>query len=128
MEKNTYKEALLLLLRVIVFADGVFDKEEENAIKEVCQLESISDEYYQDFCNRAEKMSEKEMYLNGIDKVHICTLDEQLKVFVWLYKIAEVDGKVHVKEVRFLLYSIRHADIEFDQVEEAAAKTPSLSF
>jgi len=128
MEKNTYNEALLLLLRVIVFADGVFDKEEEVAIKEICEIEGISDEYYQDFCDRAEKLSEKEMYLNGTDKVHVCSLEDQLKVFVWLYKIAEVDGKVHVKEVRFLLYSIRHADIEFAQVEEAASKTPSLTF
>ena len=128
MEKDTYKEALLLLLRVIVFADGVFDEEEETAIKEICNIEGISDEYYKDFCNRAENMSEKEMYLNGIDKVHVCSLEDQLKVFVWLYKIAEVDGKVHVKEVRFLLYSIRHADIEFGQVEETAAKTPSLKF
>ena len=128
MERDTYNEALLLLLRVIVFADGIFDKEEENAIKEICKIEEISDEYYQDFCDRAEKMSEKDMYLNGIDKVHVCSMEDQLKVFVWLYKIAEVDGKVHVKEVRFLLYSIRHADIEFEQVEETAAKTASLTF
>ncbi len=128
MEKDTYTEALLLLLRVIVFADGVFDKEEENAIKEICGIEGISEEYYQNFCERAEKMSEKEMYLSGIDKVHACSLNEQLNVFVWLYKIAEVDGKVHVKEVRFLLYSIRHANIEFDQVEAAAEKTPPLTF
>lgn len=128
METNNYNEALLHLLRVIVFADGVFDKEEENAIKEICQLEGISDEYYENFCSRAEKMPEKEMYLSGIDKVHGCSVEEQLKIFVWLYKIAEVDGKIHVKEVRFLLYSIRQAEIEFSQVEEAAAKTPSLSF
>lgn len=127
MEKINYNEALLYLLRVVVYADGVFDDEESEAIQEICGIEEISDEYYKDFSDRVKSMSEKEMYLTGIDFVRDCSKEEQLRVFVWLYKMAEVDGTVHVKEVRFLLYSIRHADIEFDQIEMAAKKVPSLN-
>lgn len=126
MEKNNYYEALLFLLRVIVYADGVFDEEEVRAIKEICKHEGISEAYYQDFNNRTKEYSEKKMYQTGIDLVQVCTLEEQLTVFSWLYKIAEVDGKVHVKEVRFLLYSLRHTDIEFEQVEQKAIQLPTI--
>ena len=126
MEKNNYKEALLHLLRVIVYADGVFDEDESKAINEICRLDNISKAYYEDFRKRVESTSEKELYLKGIDLVLACSIEEQLRVFVWLYKMAEVDGKIHVKEVRFLLYSIRHSDIEFDQVEIEAKKSDSI--
>lgn len=126
METNKYNEALLSLLRVIVYADGVFDDDESNAIKEICDIESISDAYYDDFCERVKNLSEKDMYIKGIDSVQECSQEEQIKIYVWLYKMAEVDGTIHVKEVRFLLYSFRQADIEFEQVEEAARKIPKL--
>ncbi len=127
MEINKYNEALLHLLRVIVYADGVFDEDEANAILEICKSENISNEYYKDFNQRVENIAERELYITGIDLIHTCSIEEQMKIFVWLYKMAEVDGKIHVKEVRFLLYSIRQADIEFAQVEINAQKTPSIS-
>ncbi len=126
MKKNNYYEALLFLLRVIVQADGVFDDEESEAIEEICEIEKIPKVYYTDFNSRVNTLSEKEMYLKGIDWVQECTKEEQIKVFVWLYKMAEVDGTVHVKEVRFLLYSFRQADIEFEEIEAAAKITPKL--
>ncbi|MCB0505906.1 MAG: TerB family tellurite resistance protein [Cyclobacteriaceae bacterium] len=126
MEQNNYFEALLYMLRVIVYADGIFDDEEIKAIKEICNREKISDEYYRNFVESTRGFSEKQMYQTGIDLVQVCTLDEQLKIFAWLYKIAEVDGKVHVKEVRFLLYSLRHTDIEFAHVEAKAKELPAI--
>ncbi len=126
MKKNNYFEALLYLLRVIVYADGVFDEDESNAIQEICNLEDISESYYKDFYERVKNLSEKEMYLKGIDYVQKCSREEQIKVYVWLYKMAEVDGTIHVKEVRFLLYSFRQADIEFEEVEEVAKNSPKL--
>lgn len=126
METNNYNEALLFLLRVVVYADGVFDEDESAAINEICLIEEIANDYYADFCERVKNFSEKDMYIKGIDHVHECSPDEQLKIFVWLYKMAEVDGTIHVKEVRFLLYSIRQSDIEFDRVEEEASKLQNL--
>lgn len=126
MEQNNYYEALLYLLRVIVYADGVFDEDEARAIKKICQNEGISDAYYENFNNRTKGLSEKKTYQTGIDLVQVCTIDEQLTIFAWLYKIAEVDGKVHVKEVRFLLYSLRHTDLEFAHVELRARELPTI--
>lgn len=127
METNNFNEALLYLLRVIVYADGVFDEEESAAINQICLFEEISNDYYADFCERVKNFSEKDMYINGIDHVQECTPAEQLKIFSWLYKMAEVDGTIHVKEVRFLLYSIRQSDIEFDNVEKEASNLPELN-
>jgi len=36
--------------------------------------------------------------------------------------MSEVDGSVHVKEVRLLLYSIKSAGIEFDDVVREASR------
>jgi hypothetical protein len=46
----------------------------------------------------------------------MCSDEEKLRAFVHLYKLSEADGQVHVKEVRLLLYSIRMAKIEFNEV------------
>jgi hypothetical protein len=45
-----------------------------------------------------------------------CTEEEKLNAFVHLYKMSEIDGRVHIKEVRLLLYTIKNAGIEFNDV------------
>ena len=52
--------------------------------------------------------------------LHLKLSQEKLNAFVHLYKLSEVDGSVHVKEVRLLLYSIKMAGIEFNDVVERA--------
>lgn len=126
MNKNTYHEAVLFLTHLIVYADGELDEAEVNAIRQICDHESITPEYYDDFSNRIKGMHERDMYLQGIDLVSQCTDHEKLGAFSWLYQISEVDGKVHVKEVRFLLYSIKKAGIEFEDVIEKAQGQPRL--
>ena len=54
--------------------------------------------------------------------INRCTEEEKLNAFVHLYKMSEVDGRVHVKEVRLLLYSIKMAGIEFNDVVTRAAQ------
>ena len=49
-----------------------------------------------------------------------------MNAFVILYKMSEVDGRVHVKEIKLLLYSIKLAGIEFDDVVNLAKVTPSI--
>jgi len=53
---------------------------------------------------------------SGIDLINSCDDQKKLKAFVHLLKISEIDGSVHVKEVRLLLYSIKMADVEFNAV------------
>jgi hypothetical protein len=51
-----------------------------------------------------------------------CTDEEKLDAFAHLYNMSEVDGSVHVREVRLLLYSIKAAGIEFNDVVNHAKK------
>jgi len=126
MEDNTYFDSLLYLTHLIVYADGVFDDTEKSAIKYICQQEGIDDTYYQNFLAIAKGLKEKEMYQRGTSLVEECSENEKLRIFIWLYKISEVDGKVHVKEVRFLLYSIKKAGIDFEEVKEEAHRLPQI--
>ena len=126
MNKSAYHEAVLFLTHLIVYADGELDETEVKAISQICDHESITPEYYDDFSKRIKGMHERDMYLQGIDLVSQCTDQEKIDAFSWLYQISEVDGKVHVKEVRFLLYSIKRAGIEFEEVVDRAKNMPRL--
>lgn len=70
-------------------------------------------------------LRERELYNRGISFINECTRDEKLSIFVTLYKMSEVDGRVHQKEIKLLLYSIESAGIEFDEVVNAAKSTPN---
>ena len=68
---------------------------------------------------------DREIYQKGIELINKCSDDEKLDAFVHLYNMSEADGTVHVKEVRLLLYSIKMADIEFNDVVARATQTKS---
>jgi uncharacterized tellurite resistance protein B-like protein len=94
-------------------ADGIIDENETDALKRLNELESIPDPIYQEFQHGIATKKHREIYEEGINCINECSDEEKLKAFVHLYKMTEVDGHVHVKEVRLLLYSIKMAQIEF---------------
>ncbi|QOI96826.1 MAG: TerB family tellurite resistance protein [Flammeovirgaceae bacterium] len=123
---NDYQFGLLYLVHLLVSADGVIDDNERTALQHIKKREGISDEIFAKFEHDIKTRKERDIYQTGIERLNNCSDDEKLKAFVLLYKMSEVDGRVHVKEVRLLLYSIKMAGIEFDDVVSAAANAPSL--
>ncbi|MCK6616826.1 MAG: TerB family tellurite resistance protein [Cyclobacteriaceae bacterium] len=123
---NDYQFGLLYLVHLLVSADGVIDENERTALQRIKKREGISDEIFLKFEHDIKTRKERDIYQTGIERLNSCSDDEKLKAFVILYKMSEVDGRVHVKEVRLLLYSIKMAGIEFDDVVSAAANVPSL--
>ena len=123
---DNHQQSLLYLTYLLVYSDGEFDAKERRAIKYICEEEGISDDDYQGFLIDCEDYTEREIFEKGLTLVEQCSEDEKTSVFVWLYKLSESDGKVHAKEVRFLLYSLRRASINFDIVKEAASKLPNI--
>ena len=117
---------MLHLVHLLVSADGVIDKNEIEAIKKLRQLENIPDDVYAQFEASIKSKKEREIYETGIKLINACTEEEKLKTFVSLYKMSEVDGHLHVKEVRLLLYSIKMTGVEFDDVVRAASESPSI--
>ena len=121
-----YRNSLLYLSHLLMSADDVLEDEEINALKKICQYEGISEDELKGFLADAMNMPEKTVYNKGIE--HIDDISDELKtrVFAWLHRISEVDGTVHVKEVRFLLYSVKRAGIEFDDVVKMSGELPPL--
>lgn len=115
MNKN-YQLGLLYLVHLLMSADGVIDENETRALNALKTKEGISDSTFEEFKKAISEKKGRDIYQAGIDYINQCTDDEKLRAFVILYKMSEVDGSVHVKEVRLLLYCIKVTGIEFDDV------------
>ncbi len=119
---KTYQIGLLYLVHLLISADGIVDENEKKALNKVKQKENIPDSLFAEFENQVATKKERDIYQEGIEMINKCTEEEKLNAFVHLYKMSEVDGRVHVKEVRLLLYSIKMAGIEFNDVVTRAAQ------
>ncbi len=117
-----YHLGLLYLVHLLINADGVVNDNEKKALVKIKSKEGISDSIFDGFLLDVIRLKPKEIYQKGIELINECEEEKKLKAFVHLYKISEVDGSVHVKEVRLLLYSVKMANIEFNDVVAAASK------
>lgn len=123
MDSNkNYQLGLLYLVHLLINADGIVNKSEEKALMKIKEKEKISPEIYEGFLKDVKTKKPKEIYQDGIALINECDDKAKLRAFVHMYKLSEVDGSVHVKEVRLLLYSIKMAEIEFNDVAAAASK------
>ncbi len=113
---------LLYLVHLLINADGIVNENEEKALEKIKVKEKISLALFEEFLQGIKTKKPKEIYQEGIALINDCDDTRKLSAFVHLYKLSEVDGSVHVKEVRLLLYSIKMAAIEFNDVVEAALK------
>ena len=95
--ESHYQLGLLCLTHLLVSADGVIDNQEIDAISVIRKKGKISSAVLKEFENIVSIKKEREIYEYGIDLINRCTDEEKLKVFVTLYKLSEVDGRVHVK-------------------------------
>lgn len=120
MDIKDYQLGLLYMMHLLVSADGVIDDKERAALLRVMQYESIPTTALGEFEAQIKKMHEREIYQAGIEMINKCSDADKIKAFAHLYKMSEADGTVHVKEVRLLLYSIRSAKVEFNQVIDYA--------
>ncbi len=121
---HNYKLSLLYLTHLVIGADGDIDEKEMKALSVIRMQEKIPDDTFEKFTSDVKSMRERDIYYNGIELISTCTDKEKLRAFALLLKLTEADGKVHIKEVRFLLYSAKSAGIDFDDVTIEAAKLP----
>jgi uncharacterized tellurite resistance protein B-like protein len=107
-------------------ADGVVDENEIKELQKIKNREGIPDSTFDEFKRAIAEKKGRDIYQAGIEYMNLCTDEEKLRAFVILYKMSEVDGRVHVKEVRLLLYCIKVTGIEFDDVVVKATSTSSI--
>ncbi|MBP9926798.1 MAG: hypothetical protein KBF45_12505 [Cyclobacteriaceae bacterium] len=107
---------LLYLSHLLIGADGSIDEKEFQALSKIKDKESVSDSLFKEFELAVTGKDERDIYKAGMELINSCTDEEKLNSFVHLYKLSEIDGRVHVKEIRLLLYTIKNAKIEFNEV------------
>lgn len=122
---SNYQLGLLYLVHLLISADGIIDDNEKEALLKVKRLENIPDSIFQNFEQEIAAKKERDIYQTGIGLINECSEEEKLNAFVHLYKMSEVDGRIHAKEVRLMLYSIKMAGIEFNDVVERASRIKS---
>jgi uncharacterized tellurite resistance protein B-like protein len=115
---------LLHLAHILISADGVIDQKEYELLAKIKTKDSIPDDIFSSFEESVRGKKEKEIYTEGIELINSCTEEQKLNAFVHMYKMAEADGRVHAKEVRLLLYTIKNSGIEFNDV---VARAKSIS-
>ena len=125
MEKN-YQLALLYFVHLLIGVDGVADETEVEALQSIKRNEKMPDPIFKDFTNKITSTPERELYQHALDHLAKCNGAEKLKVFATLYRLSEVDGRVHTKEIKLLIYSINDAGIEFNDVVDYAKSKPSI--
>lgn len=119
---KNYQLGLLYLTHLLISADGVIDEKEFTSLLNIKNKESIPDSVFKEFEESVRDKTEKDIYKTGIDYIGECSDLEKLNAFAHLYNMSEIDGSVHVREVRLLLYSIKAAQIEFNDVVAHAKK------
>ena len=125
MNKN-YQLGLLYLVKLLIDADGIADEKELEALRLIKKQEEISDEVFREFEAGFQQFNERKVYDTGLNLIGACSREEKLKAFATLYRLSEADGRVHVKEIKLLLYSIKTAGMEFDDVVNRARTLPPI--
>jgi len=123
MDSKDYHFGLLYLVHLLISADGVLDEHEEKELLKIRDKEKIPNDTFVEFTNQIKTKKDREIYQLGIEYINKCSEEKKLDAFVHLYKMSEADGTFHVKEVRLLLYSIKMASIEFNDVVEKAKQS-----
>jgi uncharacterized tellurite resistance protein B-like protein len=124
---SNYQLGLLCLSHLLISADGVIDPQEIDAFELIRKGEGISNDTYREFQRIVLQKKERDLYQHSINLINQCSDEEKLRAFAMLYKLSEVDGRVHVKEIRLLLFSIKLANVEFNDVVAEANLIPALA-
>lgn len=119
---SNYQSGLLHLVHLLISADGVVDPRETAALEKLQSIEGITPEIMDKFLESVRGKKERDLYNTGIQLLNECSVEDKIKAFVHLYRMSEVDNHVHVKEVRLLLYSVKLANVEFNDIVAEAAK------
>jgi len=125
MEKH-YHLGLLCFVHLLIKADGVTDQTEVEALEKIKDGEHIPADIIGEFEGWVADKAEPEIYRYGLSHLRECSETEKLRVFAILYKLSEIDGRVHTQELRMLLYSVKTAGVAFNEVVDFARSQPRM--
>jgi hypothetical protein len=124
-QKN-YETGLLYLTHLVSLEDGIEDESEMLALEKIKVIEGISDETYNEFMEDKDALAKNDLYQTALDALRECKPDQVMRVFAWIFAMIEVDGHIHVREARFMMYIIKAFDLSLEKVEKVFQSLPSL--
>ena len=127
LTENHFSNGLLFLSYLVIASDGVIEEMEIVALNKICEHEGVSLTHLSNFIRYCKVLPEQDVYNKGLDELGMCNDEEKLRAFAWLYRLSEADGMLHVKEVRFLMYSLRGTEIELEDIISVKDKLPTLT-
>lgn len=117
---QNYATGLLSLAYILIASDGEISEKELKYLEKIKDFEHLTAQDYREFRMSLIGKKEREIYQVGIEAMNRCSDDEKLRAFVRLYKMAQADGVIHVKEVRLLLYAVKLVDLDINEVISVA--------
>jgi len=115
-QNTDFQLGLLHFIHLLVTVDGKIDDREREVIHLIKDEEEISGSVFQYFVRTITGKTELEVYREGMRLLSQCNDEEKLTAFVHLYRLAQADDHLDMKEVKLLLYSLKQTNIEFNDV------------
>lgn len=119
---KNYQLGLLYLSHILISADGIIHEAEQKALQQFKEEEKISSSLFDEFQKDTQTKKLSAIYQRGLDLINTCSVPEKKKAFTHLFKLCAVDGNIHVKEVKLLLYSAKLTDADLNEIMVEAAK------
>jgi hypothetical protein len=120
---RNYQLGLLYLSHILISADGVIHEAEQKALLQFRDEEKIPSNIFDEFQKDVQTKKLSVIYQRGIELINQCSVTEKKSTFVHLFKLCAVDGSIHVKEVKLLLYSAKLTDADLNEIMVEAAKS-----
>lgn len=115
-----FNTGLLFITYLLMDLDHEISENELSYLDSVRLEAGINEAEFRVFYNSAVGKTEREIYQIGMNAINQCTESEKIDIFVKLYGMAVADKVLRTKEVRFILYATRMADVSIERVIEVA--------
>jgi hypothetical protein len=115
MKKN-YQLGLLHIVHSLINTDGRIDDREMETILKIKEEENIDDAVFLEFSRSIALAKSHDIYKRGLDLLNGCKDEEKLCAFVYLFKLAEADNSISMKEVKLLMEALKVTNIDFKDV------------
>jgi hypothetical protein len=119
---DNYHKGLLFVTYLLINSDKEISDNELYYLHKMRVEEGISDDVFTEHFKSLLGKDEREIYQIGIDAINLCSDDQKVKAFTLLYQMALSDKVLRVKEVRFILYAIKLAQVDINTIVERAHK------
>ena len=123
---DNYPISLVYLMHSVIQSDGLVHDDETSLMNKIHLLEHVPNDVSRGFESDMERLNAKEIYDKGIRALKSCSPEEQRRTLAWVYATIEADGKVDVKEARFLLYAMNSTAIRLEEITEIAKELPKV--